>query len=363
MNENIEYPQTSEDEIDLVELFREVWKGRKLIYVCCGIAVVLALVVGFSIPKEYTTTATLASESADGKSLGNLGALASMAGVNPGSNGGTDAVLPELYPDVVSSVPFMVGLFDVQVTSLDGDMQTDVYNYVFEELRSPWWSAVAAAPFKLLGWFMSLFRDEEPSGDGTRDPFHLNKDEMSVVRSLRDRISVSVDKKTSVVTISVTMQDPMISATLTDVVMRDLQDYVSEYRTNKARHDLEFTQSLFDEAQRNYYASQQAYAGYMDSNQNIALRSARIEQERLQNEMSLSYNLYNQMAQQLQLAKAKVQESTPVYTVLQPAIVPLKASKPSKMMILAGFVFLAAAGAAAWILFGRKLLAGFREEK
>ena len=79
--------------------------------------------------------------------------------------------------------------------------------------------------------------------------------------------------------------------------------------------------------------------------------------------MSLSYNLYNQMAQQLQLAKAKVQESTPVYTVLQPAIVPLKASKPSKMMILAGFVFLAAAGAAAWILFGRKLLAGFREEK
>ncbi len=170
-----------------------------------------------------------------------------------------------------------------------------------------------------------------------------------------------MDKKSSVVTLAVTMQDPLISATLTDTVMHNLQEYITQYRTNKARHDLKYMQQLCDEAQQQYYDAQQAYARYMDANQNIVLRSVRIEQERLQNEMNLYYNLYNQTAQQLQVAKAKVQESTPVYAVVQPATVPIQASKPSKPMILMGFVFLAAVAASGWVLFGRETLRQLRQ--
>ena len=150
-------------------------------------------------------------------------------------------------------------------------------------------------------------------------------------------------------------QDPLISATMTDTVMQKLQNYITEYRTNKARHDLDFTQKLYDEAQKKYYVAQQAYADYVDMNQNISLRSVQTRQERLQNEMNLAYNLYNQTAQQLQLAKAKVQENTPVYTVVQPATVPLLPSKPSKMLILVAFVFLGGVCSVGWILFGRDL--------
>ena len=157
------------------------------------------------------------------------------------------------------------------------------------------------------------------------------------------------------------MQDPLISATVADTVMRNLQTYVTDYRTNKARNDLKFTQQLYDEAQHDYYAAQQRYARYMDANQNVVRRAVRTEQERLQNEMTLAYNIYNQMAQQLQVAKAKVQESTPVYAVVQPASVPLEAAKPSKTMVLAGFVFLAAAAAMAWILFVRGICARLRQ--
>ena len=120
---------------------------------------------------------------------------------------------------------------------------------------------------------------------------------------------------------------------------------------------MDFTQRLYDEAQKKYYDAQQAYADYVDMNQNISLRSVQTRQARLQNEMNLAYNLYNQMAQQLQLAKAKVQENTPVYTIVQAATVPLRASKPSKMMILIGFIFLAGVGSVGWILFGRELCA------
>ena len=170
------------------------------------------------------------------------------------------------------------------------------------------------------------------------------------------------DKKTGVTTLTVTMQDPLISAALTDTVMHCLQNYIADYRTNKARHDLAFTEKLFNEAQENYYEAQQKYARFMDGNQNIIMQSFRTEQERLQNEMNLAYGVFTQVSQQLQLAKAKVQEITPVYTVVQPATVPLRPAKPNKIMILIGFVFLAGVGSIGWILFVKDLLNGWKKQ-
>lgn len=351
-----------EQEIDLMELAAKVWAGRKLVLKWCGVAVVVALIVAFSIPKEYTTTVTLAPElGAGSRALSGLGALAGMAGVrlDEGENG--DALSPELYPDIVSSVVFTTELFDIPVADLDGELQTTLYDYLSEHQRSAWWSAIISFPFKCIGWVSSLFKDDElAAGEGGVDPFRLTEDETNIVEALNNRIAVAVDKKTSVITLSVTMQDPLISATLTDTVMLKLQDYITEYRTNKSRHDLEFAQKLYNEAQRKYYEAQQAYADYVDANQNMSWQSVQTQRVRLENEMNLAYGLYNDMAQQLQLAKAKVQENTPVYTVVQAATVPLKASKPSKLMILVGFVFLAGVISVGWILFGQSFWQGLK---
>lgn len=366
MEENkTEYTAPAEEqEIDLLELVRKLWGERRFIVKWLLWGALAGLVIGFSIPKEYTTTVKLAPEIQGNKnSLGGLGSLASMAGINMGSMNSTDAMSPDLYPDIVQSVPFMTDLFGVEVTDERGERTMPVSHYLSEELRTPWWSKLLSAPFKALGWFVGLFGDGETADAETADPFRLTKKEYLIVRSLQDRILVSVDKKTMVVSLSVTMQDPLISATLTDTVMRNLQNHITRYRTDKARLDLEFTQRLFDEAQGNYYAAQQRYAEYSDQNQGLVRRSSRTEQERLQNEMSLAYNLYNQMAQQLQLAKAKVQESTPVYAVVQPATVPLKASKPSKMLILVGMVFLSGVAASGWVLFGRKIVGPLNTNK
>lgn len=366
MDENTKQSPVSspeEQEIDLLELAGKVWAERRLVLKWCGVAVIVALIVGFSIPKEYTTTVMLAPEVEGGsRSLGGLSALAGMAGINVNAGESSDALYPELYPDIVSSVGFTTELFPVSVEDEEGELKTTLYNYLKEEQRSPWWSAILSFPFKCIGWITSLFRDEEEENVGQGiDPFRLTEDETDVVKMLNERISVSVDKKTSVITLSVTMQDPLISATMTDTVMQKLQNYITEYRTNKARHDLDFTQKLYDEAQKKYYVAQQAYADYVDMNQNISLRSVQTRQERLQNEMNLAYNLYNQTAQQLQLAKAKVQENTPVYTIVQAATVPLKASKPSKLMILVGFVFLAGVMSVGWVLFGKGLWSSLKQ--
>ena len=56
--------------------------------------------------------------------------------------------------------------------------------------------------------------------------------------------------------------------------------------------------------------------------------------------MNLKYSLYNSVVQQLQSARLKVQQETPVFTEIVPATVPLRASSPSKKKILAAFLFL-----------------------
>lgn len=354
-----------EQEIDLIELARRIWKERKLILKWCGWAVIVALVVGFSIPKEYTARVTVAPETANnGKSMsGGLSALAGMAGIDLGSMQNNDALSPELYPDIVKSIPFSVEIFDVKVTDMEGKLNTTVYEYLDEYQKKPWWGHVIGAPFKALGWIVKKIKGEEENNNDDKNvnPFRLTNKQSAIINELSERIIVEVDKKTSVIMISVTMQDPLIAATLTNEVMNKLQDYITEYRTNKARKDLEYTQKLYEESMQNYHKLQQEYAQYVDRNHNVSLRSAQTYQDRLKNEMELAFNVYNQTAQQLQVAKAKVQEDTPVYTVVEAATVPLSASKPMKLMILIGFVFLAGMGSCGWVLFGENMIKSFKK--
>ncbi|WP_294593286.1 Wzz/FepE/Etk N-terminal domain-containing protein [uncultured Bacteroides sp.] len=356
-----------EEEIDLLELALKVWAERKWILKCCGWAVLVGLVIAFSIPKEYTATATIAPEMSDGKSGGGLSSLAAMAGINMNASTGADAIYPDLYPDIVASTPFIIDLFDVRVKDLDGKIDTTLYCYLDQYQCSPWWSMITSAPFKFLGWASSLFKKEkEKKGDARLDSFHLTNKETAIAKMLSSAISISIEKKTGLTTLSVTMQDARIAACLTDSVMHRLQNYVTEYRTNKVRQDFEFQKKLFERKKREYEIAQENYAKFADSNKNIILQSYRAEQVRLENEMNLAYQVYTSVAQQLQLSEVKVQEITPVYTVIEPATIPINASKPGRAMILIGVVFLTGVVCAAWISFGKTFflsLKGKVEEK
>lgn len=359
---NTELQEPEEKEIDLLELFGKLWKAKRTLIWAAVAGIVFGLVVAFSIPKKYSTQVTMAPELANSKmgGGGGLSALASMAGINLNNTGSTDAVNPMLYPEIVSSVPFITGLFNVPVTTEEGDSLT-LRNYLEYKTSSPWWSAVLGLPMKAVGAVAGLFK--EPA-DTTRhfevDPFRLSKDQMDLVERLTQSITCDVDAKTAVISVNVTMQDPLVSALIADTVVKRLQEYVTEYRTEKARNDLVYAGKLNDEAKAEYHKAQQRYAAYVDRNHGITSNSGKTEEVRLQNEMNLAFSLYNNTSQQYQLARAKVQEITPVYSVLKPATVPIK-GKPSKFTILVGFVFLAVVVASVWVLFGKDLLASMKK--
>lgn len=344
-----ETEENQEKEIDLAEMASTLWKKKKKICLWCIIGFAIGVVVALSIPKEYSTSVKLAPELGDTKaSSGGLSALASMAGFSAGSSTGSDAVYPMLYPDVVSSTPFLTGLFDVVVTTSDGESMT--LQEFMAENKSPWWSAIFGLPGKAIGLFKGSTEETDSIGH-TVDNFQLTTKESELVDALSKRISANVDNKTLVVTIDVKMQDAMVSAIVADTVVSRLQEYVTEYRTNKARKDLQYAEKLNDEAKDNYYKAQQTFADYVDRNQGVSLRSGQVIRDRLENEATLAFNLYNQTSQQVQKAQAKVQETTPVYAVITPATVPVKPSSPRKVMIVIGYTFLAFVICAFWILF------------
>lgn len=341
--------QSGEQEIDLIELTQKLWKERKFLFKCCGIATVIGLIVAFSIPKVYMTTVTLAPETTDpSKKMGGLGGLAAMAGVDLNSSAGLDAISPDLYPDVVQSTPFILELFPIQVKDKKESLDVTLYEYMNDHQKKAWWGHIISVPFKVLGWLIELFSADEESTEGI-NPYHLTKDQEEVVKALKEKIGISVDKKTFVITASIQMQDPLISAQIANVVVDKLQGYITTYRTQKAKQDLEFTEKVCKEAREAYYKAQKAYAAFEDANKNIISATYRTEQERLRNEMTLTFNVFSTLAQKQEQDKLKVQEQTPVYTVIEPARVPLKASSPKKALILVGCVCLALFGGCGYV--------------
>lgn len=365
MTENKEYKQVpphqeeEEQEIDLMEYARKLWESRKTLLIAAGIAAVLGVVIALTTPRQYTVTVTLAPESgkSGGGSLSGIASMLGMGGFSMGSD--ADALNVMLYPNIVSSTPFILDLMDTPVKTMEEEQpDTTLAVYLKEYTKKSLIGTVISLPFKAIGGFISLFKAEEPkvSGPVTIDPFQLTKDQAQIAEGIKKLVVATVDKKTGITTVSVTMQDPMVAAMLTDTVLLKLKQHITKYRVSKAEDDCKYWENLNNQRRDEYYAKQKEYAEYVDANKNVVLQSVQIEQERLQNDMNLAYQVYSNVAAQLQMARAKVQEAKPVFVIVEPASVPLQASGTSRAITVIGTIFLIVAGTAVWILFGKDFL-------
>jgi len=350
---DVQDPENDEQEIDWMDILRRIIAIRKTLYKAAGIGVVLGIIIALSIPKQYTVTVTLSPEMNGDKTSGGLASLASsFLGGAATSNSSNDALNVTLAPDIVASTPFVLELFNTRVQTLDGELDTTLVTYL-DEQKQPWWGYIKAAPGLAIGAIKSLFT-EEADTTATLNPFQLTEKEAAKVKGLRQSILAEVDKKTAMTTITVTLQDPKVTAIVADSVVAKLQQYIIDYRIKKAKEDCAYLEELYHERQQEYYDAQSKYAHYFDTNRNIAFQSVRAEQERLQNDMNLAYQVYSQVAQQLQVARAKIQEEKPVFAIIEPAIVPLLPSSTSRKAIIIGFIFLSIAIVGGWQLLGKE---------
>lgn len=319
----------------------KVFSRKKLLLRALIISFIAGIVIAFSIPKYFSSSIKLATESAPASISGTLGSLASLAGFNIGGAVSSGSSLsPALYPEIISSTPFLLDLSSTPVTRQGTQKPVTLYEYMTNDMKGAWWGYLFALPSIIKNGIVGLFKGESEDSwdlimkaeDGTS--LEIGYKLANAMESILNSITLDTNVNTGVITLTASVQDPQVAADFVEAVHTLLQKYAADYRTDKARTDLEFTQKIYDDAKEDYISAQEAYARYADSNQNIYLQSHRAEQERLQNEMNVAFSVYSSLAQQLQAAKANVQENTPVFTVVQPAIVPVLSTSMSRSTIL-----------------------------
>ena len=350
-NKQIEVVE-EESSIDFGKIFKDLLKHKRLYFIVLPVAFVLAAIYALSLPNYYTCKVTLVPEMGGSRSGGSLAGLASSFGSSLGSSSsGGDAIGPSLYPDLMNSTDFKTSLFPIPVT-IEGDKDKgeasrtmSYYDYLAKNQKAPWWSSAKKSFF---GLFSSA---SEPVKEKDVDPFRLTPEQAGVASAINKNVVCDVDKKTMVITINVTDQDPVICATMADSVKNRLQKFITDYRTSKVRVDLEYNQKLYAETKARYDRARRLYAEFSDANQDIILESVRQRQTELENEMQLQYNAYTQVAAQLLAAEAKVQQETPAFTTLQSATVPVLKAGPKRAQMCLIFLFLAFLGTTAWILY------------
>lgn len=324
-------------QIDVVAIAKEMKKHKKQYLIALPVTFVLSCLLILCVPRYYTSTAKLAPEISSFSSS-SLGDIASSFGFDIGGNSANgDAIFPELYPELIESNDFMVGMFDVKVKSKDGSINTTYYDYLATKRQTPWWT-------KAYNSVKQLFDtpDSTPvSKNGKVNPFQLTRRQDQIARLMSKNIKCDIDKKNYVISITVEDQDPLICATLADTVQTKLQDFITAYRTKKAKKDLEYYKKLSSDAKSKYERIRQQYGSYSDANQDVVLESYRLKANDMENEMQLLYNTYTSLQAQVQQAQAKLLMQTPAFTTLQSASVPLKPAGPKRMLFVLGMSFIA----------------------
>jgi len=348
--------EQEESSIDFKKIWSDLRKHKKLFYKVLPITFVIAAIYGLSLPNYYNCEVKLSPEMSTSRSgSSGLAALASNFGLNLGMGTGgmgTEALFPTIYPELMNSSDFKTSLFPVMITlepKKKGEAARTMtyYDYLKDEQKSPWWSEAIGGTMKFV---FGLFKSEEPEEEKPFDAFRLTKEQALIVKALDKMVVCDVDKKTMVITINVTDQDPLVCATIADSVKTRLQNFITDYRTSKVRVDLEYNKKIYAETKERYEKARQAYSNYMDANHDVILYTVRQKQTDLENEMQLQYNAYTQVASALLAAEAKVQEETPAFTTLQSATVPVKKTGPSRAKICLVWMFLAFIGTTVYIL-------------
>ncbi len=315
--------KTFNQEIDLIvvfNFFKTFWKRILLFGLLGG---VIGAASSYLIQKEFISQAKLLPEISAGSSSklsGGLGALAGLAGIDLGSVSSLDAVRPDLYPNIIQSTPFALHILKQKAYVSEFSKIMVLEDYLKAKQKS-WFSSNTKPQKKLL------------------DPQNLSKSieldvyEDALVKTIFARINASFDRKTSIITISVKMPDPVLAANIANLTLEYLKNYVTNYRTEKAKIDLSFVEKQVNVAKKRYQNAETALANFQDKNRFLILQTAKIQESRLNSEFSTAQSIYNDLNRQYEQAKIKVQEVTPVFNVYEPPRIPIIRSEPKRTAI------------------------------
>ncbi|MBW8326030.1 MAG: lipopolysaccharide biosynthesis protein [Prolixibacteraceae bacterium] len=355
---------TNDDEIDLLELAKTLWNGRKTILIFMLVAGVLGVCVALLSPKEYMASTTMVPQtSSSGSKLGGLSSLAAMAGFNLDMATSGEALSPMVYPQILHSGPFQLELMNTPFTFAGVDHPVSLYEYYSEIAKPGTLALIGKYTIGLPGVILKAIKGENSTKPGSEEkgPIAFTKKQEKVSKMMKEKINLTIDSKQGYLTLQASFPEALLSAQVADQTRELLQKYITRFKVEKTTDKLNFIEERYKEKKKEFEQAQEKLARYRDQNRNMSSALAQTEEERLQGEFSIAMNVYNELAKQLEQAKIQVKEETPVFSVLEPAVVPNEKSKPQKEIIVLISLFLGAI-AGTGIVFGKGYLSGIKQK-
>lgn len=338
-------PAPDEQEIDLVEIIRKFWKNKKLIIRTTIVFIVLGILVALLSATEYTAGCTMVPQTDSKKVGGNLGGLAAMAGINLGDMTGGEVLSPKVYSKIMGSVPFQKEIMRTPLKFEKIETPVTLLDYYTKKEYRPFnpIGVLKKYTIGLPGLIMKAVRGNKSELPETEDSESLQsytREEYACSKIIRSIVSLDLNSKDGYLQLNARMADPYAAAQLAEKVQQLLQRYITEFKIEKVKSNLDFIQSRYDEAKQEFEQIQAERAMFRDANKNMVSARALTEQEKLDTRYNLALGIYSELSKQLEQAKIQVKETTPILTVIDPVSVPLERTKPRRAMICATFAFL-----------------------
>lgn len=326
--------EPADEEISLLDVGVVLAQHRRLIAITAVVLTVLGLLVAVVSSSEYTASARVIREAGAQGDLPGIGALSALRGFGLSLGAGATGLSPEAYPDILRSreVLLAVARDTFYFDALDRSATFVTYVEETKGIMGVIASYTIGLPGRLLQWAR-----DDAGGGGPRaggDIQALTKAESDALRALSDLVSTSEDVETGLMTITVTTRDPLLSAELAQQFVQQLRERVRTVRTQKARENLAFIETQFEDAERELRAAEEALAEFDDRNNNPQSARLRTERDRLQRQVTFASQLYSDLQTQRTQAQIELQRSEPVVTVLEQPAVPLDPSGPNRKLIV-----------------------------
>ena len=358
-NKEIINQSHSEDEIDLIEIAAKLWANRRFIIKVTAIFAAIGLFIAIFTPNEYTATTTMVPQTGEKRAGGNLSGLAAMAGINLGSMSSGEVLSPSVYPKILNNVNFQKELIYSKYSFEKAETPISYYDYNTNKQYSTFnllgtlKKYTIGLPLVIIGAFRNNKEDQAviDRTEANGYIYNLSSKENSVINSIMTNLSLNLNSKDGYITISYTNTEPKIAAEVVLEAQQLLQKYITEFKLEKVRCNLEFVERSFDEAKQNFETKQAELARFRDANKSLASAMARTQEEKLTSEYNLLLSVYTELAKQKEQTKIAVTEATPILTIIEPVKVPNEKSGPKRSTLLIGFVFFGILMSSVWILF------------
>jgi len=337
----------SDKQIDpLIVLVKTMWNGRKTIARAVVIGTILGVTIALFSAKEYSVSTVMVPQlGSDSQSkLGGLGGLAELAGINLDNLGQGNELSPMVYPQIVSSIPFQLELMNTPINFEDYPKPITIFDYYITYSKPSIIGIVkkytVGLPFILLKAIRGKPKELVLPGDSANLPILLTDDQYTVKKIIDDLVLLDLNPKEGYITLTAQMPEALAAAQLAQKAQTLLQRYITEFKIEKVKANLHFIQGRYNEIKAEFEKAQVSLALVNDRNKNFTSGLPQIEADRIQTKYTISFNVFQELAKQLEQAKIQVKKETPVFAIIQPVTIPSEKSKPKRAIILFIWIFL-----------------------